>query len=246
MPRSEFRLAAGPAVAPAVRSRASIGTTVAIMQPSTFRLTLSAVHRRERVCGFGHGFSFSSGEVTRGAGTIRADTLDGMSAEAWVAATAVVVSVIALLVAAGQTSKANGIADDARREAERANVLAKAALDIQKRIDDRAAEYRDVRWEGSWETGPDIDHQMGFALKNVGTTRAARVTLIIEVRYSEEVFTFDSIEPGEGRIVVVKGQTVDEFRESQEMELRPPFRVHWTSPLGHAQEESFERSSLFG
>ncbi|MGI6878821.1 hypothetical protein [Microbacterium sp. gxy059] len=179
-----------------------------------------------------------------GAGKTSADTLGGMSAEAWVAVVAVIVAVAALGVSWWQGHAANATAREAREEAARANEYAAKAntiaeradareadsLRLQKRIDARAAEFRDVRWKGIHERKEDGWY---FRLENVGLSSAENVTLVVDTEPKGIVMQlFGELHPGD--------KWEPKTREAEDADDHPEYldgwRVYWSSPLGHADK----------
>lgn len=148
-----------------------------------------------------------------------------------VAVLAAVAAVVAALYAGG----ANRRADEANRTAEK-------ALDLQSRIDAREREFREVEWD--CEYALDDAENVVFRVTNVGHTDACQVTVIFwsPDGTHEIVRTLGDIAVGAHADVGVKtemrGQSAVElllFRDTH-------WRVHWSSPLGHA--ETFTYSGL--
>ncbi|GAA3756160.1 hypothetical protein GCM10022240_06290 [Microbacterium kribbense] len=139
--------------------------------------------------------------------------------------------VIAVVAAAAAVALAF-YAWGANTRADRANRMTAEALDLQKRIDARAAEFSDVRWEGSHH----LENQDGwvFTLRHRGLTSAANVTLVVDTEPRSQIFELGTIEADEDRDVVT-----GPYRELKVREYgtKVPWRVFWTSPLGTASKQ---------
>lgn len=146
-----------------------------------------------------------------------------------------VVAALALIASFASALYALG----ANRRADEANRTAKAALDLQSRIDEREREYRDVDWTADW------DEQTGFALANSGLTDATHVTLIMRGFHGAERHDLGDIPAGGSVAVesVAAAAWIDENKQS--MPLSPPYLVHWSSPLGVAEQREVPSRSLY-
>lgn len=138
-----------------------------------------------------------------------------------------VVAVIALFVAGG------------------ANARAKDANDLQKRIDDRSREFRDVRWRAGMQLSDDGSHTV-FTLANHGLTDAQNVVVVIE--YSDrprEHYKLGTIEAGQWKPVESEGLQGWRAATAEAMPIHPAFTVHWWSPLGTADEYTSWEGTIF-
>lgn len=154
---------------------------------------------------------------------------------------ALVVAILAMAAAGASALIAKG----ANTRADTANARAREALDLQKRIDDREREFRDVRWRGSVERhhgdGPDE-----FRLANEGLTQAESVVLVIE--YSDrprEDYHLGTVGAGEWKGVRSEGLAGWMSAVVVSMPVYPGFTVHWSSPLGQVQEEFHGERQIF-
>lgn len=161
-----------------------------------------------------------------------------------------VAAVAGTLVAAGAlvvAVRANRRADVANAQSAEANERAREALDLQRLIDERAREFRDVRWELKVDRDWSGGRFTGVSFRNVGLTPAHNATFIIEVEgwATVDVFTADEVQPGyaAGFISNATAFWMDKYDDA--MPSHPPFRVHWSSPLGNVEERAHEGDGLF-
>jgi hypothetical protein len=109
---------------------------------------------------------------------------------------------------------------------------ARDALRLQRRIDARAREFREVSWEGTFDRiAPGAD-DWKFRVTNTGLTWAEGVTLVVEFEPAEK-FDLGAIEPGESRSVEVGGGGAWQAANGNHLPVRPGFRIYWSSPEGH-------------
>lgn len=152
---------------------------------------------------------------------------------------AFVVSVLAALVAvwmAFLARAANQRADEANRQAE-------AALDHEKRLDEREREFRSVSWRGHLATPPD--GPVTFELINGGLTEARDVVLVVHESHLGEAarFDFERISGGERKSVELTYRS--EAHTRRDIGWNPAYTVHWVSPLGHASRVENPESNVF-
>lgn len=152
-----------------------------------------------------------------------------------------VTAIVATIIAGGSVwiaLVANGHSAAANREAAVANSRASQALALQKEIDDRAREFRDVEWTGTWVPEADMNVPQ-FRLSNIGLTTAESVTLILTVPSNErQHWSLGTIEPGDYRDIEF-GAAVAAGAVAALMAHRLlPFAVHWSSPRGQAAQSS--------
>ncbi|MCK2032198.1 hypothetical protein [Microbacterium sp. KSW4-4] len=150
-----------------------------------------------------------------------------------------VVAVLAVVAAGASVLYARG----ANSRADEANRTAEKALDLQARADAREREFREVRWEAGYDL--DDRERPVFRLTNVGHTDAHSVSLLLATPGRREtLFTLGNVGAGGSAQVVL---TDDETQRSI-VELMiltaDPWRVHWSSPLGHAEEYQYPGSPV--
>jgi|SRR6478736_6629179 len=117
-----------------------------------------------------------------------------------------------------------------------ANARAKDALDLQKRIDAREREFRDVTWSLSWSPWTGPSEKPALQLTNSGLTTATNVTLMITLPSSQQALRVGTIEPGETRTLEVEYDRPGPAHNHIELIRDPAYRLHWSSPLGHPDE----------
>lgn len=142
--------------------------------------------------------------------------------------------VVAVLAAVGAVVAAL-YAGGANRRADEANRTAAKALDLQSRIDAREREFREVMWTCDYEL--DADENIVFRVKNTGHTDARQATVVFWAPGGthEIMRNIGDIPAGAFADASVetemKGQTAVEVLLLQDT----AYRVHWSSPLGHAE-----------
>jgi len=153
-----------------------------------------------------------------------------------------VVAVLAVVAAGASALYARG----ANARADTANSRATDALDLQRVIDARDREFRDVRWELHVERNTQNARFTDARLVNVGLTEAQDITLVVESKTSSEAIAIASLQPGE--FAVVRSTSAATWFEENEkyMPLTPQFRVHWSSPLGQSSESCHDGKVFFG
>ncbi|MGV2983799.1 hypothetical protein ACNPNP_08825 [Microbacterium sp. AGC85] len=166
------------------------------------------------------------------------------SVSAWLGAIGGAVGAIGGVGAWIVAIRANGRSERANGLAESANDTAAKAFDLQARVDARAQEFRDVRWEGAYvEVSPD---QGVFRLTNVGHTVACDVTIVLDPAESgdtERVWHFDRVEPTQhedGPLGAQKDDVLDQY-----IRTRAGFEVHWISPMGASGQYSQRGQQIF-
>ncbi|MGC0371220.1 hypothetical protein [Microbacterium sp. SLBN-111] len=159
-------------------------------------------------------------------------------------------AVVGTLIAAGAlvtAGRANRRADIANAQSAEANDRAREALDLQRRIDERAREFTDVRWEikvdSSWSGG----RYTGVSFRNVGLTSARDATFVIEVEgwATPDVLTAEEVLPGYAAGFTSKAAAFWMDKNDDLVPLHPPFRVHWSSPLGNVVERHHDGATIF-
>ena len=133
--------------------------------------------------------------------------------------------------------RANRRADRANTLVDEANSTAKAALDLQARIDEREREYRDVVLWGEWANRPGGDElEAVFVVRNDGLTTACSVTLALSHNGIRECHDLGDIYAQEEVRVTISSDTwIDENgreRIDQRVFDRTGYRLHWSSLLG--------------
>lgn len=126
----------------------------------------------------------------------------------------------------------------------------------QEAIDARSREFRDVVWKGEWAMGTMVPE---LRLTNVGTTVANEVVLSIGVPGEAKNKRFPVVRPGE-TVAFDPDSPIHRLRATNDKELLAswgrksptvadasarPWRVHWTSDLGHAQWHTDHGRQLF-
>ncbi|MEW1706973.1 hypothetical protein AB0230_07000 [Microbacterium sp. NPDC089190] len=159
-------------------------------------------------------------------------------------------AVAGTLIAAGAlivAGRANRRADVANAQAAVANDRAQEALDLQRRIDERAREFTDVRWEIDVDSAWSGGRFTGVAFRNVGLTPARDVTFVVEVDGwgTADVLTAEEVLPGYKAGFTSEAAAFWMDKNHDLVPLHPPFRVHWSSPLGNVVERHHEAKSIF-
>lgn len=156
---------------------------------------------------------------------------------------AFVVAVLAVLAAGASAFYARG----ANSRADTANERAGEALDLQRRIDERAGEFTDVRWEirvdSEWSGG----RYTGVSFHNVGLTPARKVTFVIEVEgwAIADILEVDEVLPGHGTGFNSDAAAMWMEKNDDLEPQHPPFLVHWSSPLGNVMQRSYDGECLY-
>ncbi|MEV8360295.1 hypothetical protein [Microbacterium sp. NPDC076895] len=143
-----------------------------------------------------------------------------------------IVAVLATAAAALSLLYARG----ANRRADVANARAEEALDLQRRIDEREREFRDVQWAISWSPWTKQTEKPAVQLTNAGLTTATNVTLVLTLPTMQQVLNVGTVEPGETRTLDIEYPKVGPAHDHIELIRDPLWRVHWSSPLGHPDE----------
>lgn len=155
---------------------------------------------------------------------------------------ALLVAVLAMGAAVASALYARG----ANARADVANERATEALDLQRRIDERAREFVDVDWKLEVDRDWSGGRFTGVAFRNIGLTPAHDVTFVIDLpEFATEVFKSDAVNPGyaAGFISDATGWWMEKNRPS--VPEHPPFRVHWSSPLGNVDDRGYEGKGIF-
>jgi len=147
-----------------------------------------------------------------------------------------VVAVLAALAAGASSLYALG----ANRRADTANERANDALDLQKRIDAREREFRDVTWSGAWVS--DSSGTPVFRVSNRGLTTACSVTIVYSYNALRYVESVGDLEPSAYVDLAPETAAADEIVLELMLRVNAAFRVHWSSPLGQA--DSYESAGL--
>ncbi|MBZ4485826.1 hypothetical protein LQ938_10410 [Microbacterium sp. cx-55] len=158
---------------------------------------------------------------------------------ALVAVVAVVVAVAAnrrASTANALAAKANGIAEAANRIAVAANLRADEAHDLQRLVDDREREFRDVSWRVSWSPWEHESGMPALQLTNTGLTPARQVTLVIILPRSQQAIDVGDVAPDQTRTLAIQYGRPGPAHQHIELIRDPVYRIHWSSPLGHPEE----------
>lgn len=151
---------------------------------------------------------------------------------AWIGAIGGVIGGIGAVGAWIVAIRANGRAAEANR-------TSREALDLQSRIDQREREYRNVEWTATH------DRSGGFTLTNSGLTDATQVTLVMRNFAGSERHDLGDI-PAQSSVSVQSAAAAAWMREAESsMPLSPPYFVHWSSPLGVADQREMPKQALF-
>lgn len=150
-----------------------------------------------------------------------------MDVSDWLAIGAVVIAFLALIVSW------------------RGHALAKKGADLQQQIDARGREYQEVTWGVGTDRPIGDDRVEMLRLSNHGVTAAENVTVVIRYDHDSEKLELGAIPSGKAKAVPSARLRawMDEKREY--MPLAPAVTVHWTSPLGNAQQVYFPPTTLF-
>lgn len=121
---------------------------------------------------------------------------------------------------------------------------AREALRLQRQIDARAREFREVSWEGTFDRiAPGAD-EWQINVTNTGLTRAEGVTLVVEFDQAEK-YDLGAVDPGQTRSVQVGGGDAWYSAGRSRMPVRPGFRIYWSSPEGHPDRAHHPVIQLF-
>lgn len=122
--------------------------------------------------------------------------------------------------AASQKQAADALTDQ--------SATAKRAHDLEARREARAAEFRDVAWQGKW----DYDgNDPVFRVSNTGLTVAEHVTAVVTRPDRHRVSgKLGTVQPGDSVTFHAGAETTDAF--TLLLFTDSPFSVHWVSPLG--------------
>ncbi|WP_454117854.1 hypothetical protein [Microbacterium lacticum] len=143
-----------------------------------------------------------------------------------------IVSALAVAAAAWSLFYAWG----ANRRADVANARAEEALDLQRRIDEREREFRDVHWGISWSPWTKPTEKPAVQLTNAGLTTARNVTLVLTLPTMQQALNVGTVEPGETRTLDIDYPKLGPAHDHIELIRDPLWRIHWSSPLGHPDE----------
>lgn len=143
-----------------------------------------------------------------------------------------IVAIVAVVAALASALYAHG----ANKRADVANQRASEALDLQRRIDERAREFRDVIWVFAWSPWSEPGGPPLLDLTNGGLTTAVDVTLVIVLPSGQQAIHVGTVGPGETRMVEVNYAKPGPAHDHIELIRDPLFRLHWSSPLGHASD----------
>jgi hypothetical protein len=119
-----------------------------------------------------------------------------------------------------------------------------ASLGLQRQIDARQREFRDVRWETHMGVNHASPNGWTFRVTNSGLTPAHNVTLVIELD-PDELHQCGNLAPGEGRDVFPSGAQHWHEAHRTFMPVTPGHIVHWSSPAGEADKVRFSPNLLF-
>ena len=121
---------------------------------------------------------------------------------------------------------------------------AREALRLQRQIDARAREFREVSWEATFDRVDPGAADWAFMVTNTGLTRAEGVTLVIEVDPAEK-HDLGAVDPGQSQSVRVGGGNAWHTSNRSHMPVRPEFRIYWSSPKGHPDDARHPVVQLF-
>lgn len=150
-----------------------------------------------------------------------------------------IATLVAALVAMGAlvvAIRANRRADAANAHAAEANAQAAEALALQHQVDARAREFRDVTWAMGWSPWTPADCPPQLQLRNGGTTHARAVTVLLSTPTHQELLTAGDIDAGDVVLMDVHDGKLGPGGNHIELVRDAIYRVHWTSPLGFAEE----------
>jgi hypothetical protein len=117
-----------------------------------------------------------------------------------------------------------------------ANRRAADALELQRSIDAREREFRDVSWGLSWSPWTRADETPSLQLSNLGLTTAVDVTLVLLLPTMQQAIHVGTVEPGETRTVEIAYSKTGPAQEHVELIRDPIYRLQWSSPLGQPDE----------
>lgn len=152
------------------------------------------------------------------------------------------------LTDAGKADKARERAENAEAKAvaaqeasaealAEANRIAADAGELLRKQDEREREYRDVEWRAMYDARAG-----GFKLLNVGVTDAIGVTLVLRGFQGGERYDLGDI-PSQGCAVVDSAAAAVWMEENEDRTpIAPPYVVHWSSPLGVAEQREAPES----
>ena len=126
---------------------------------------------------------------------------------------------------------------EANSIAQQAKDLVQQDLDLERQRDERLREYRDVEWAGGWDIDIPDSQPPTFALKNVGTTVACSVTVVLLLPQGRQRFELGDVEPDRYAHAVMRDTEMRGPITSAAMGRHDmDFIVHWTSPAGEPSE----------
>jgi len=135
--------------------------------------------------------------------------------------------VVALLAA--------GVAVWAVIVAHSANGRAREANDLQRRIDERAREYCDVEWDAPLAVPDSSDSPPALRLKNIGSTDAKDVLLILAIAGRRRTLRAGDIDAGQFGDVLIPDVPEDiagALGAAVFNQFEFGYTLHWSSPLG--------------
>lgn len=122
-----------------------------------------------------------------------------------------------------------------------ANRIARTALEIESRVDERQREFRAVEWDAVVVADKT---PLEFELRNVGDTPAVSVTIVLHLGKERETHALGDIAAKTDAKL-----TSDKFdawmTEAFDHEVvNPGYRVHWSSPLGQVSDVTMPRRTV--
>ncbi len=134
--------------------------------------------------------------------------------------------------------KSNAIASAANQLADAANKRADEAHDLQRRIDEREREFRDVTWSIGWSPWEHPTGMPAVEVSNTGLTAARQVTLVVVLPRGQQAIEVGDVGPGETRTFAIQYGRRGPAHKHIELIRDVKYRLHWSSPLGHPDEVS--------
>jgi hypothetical protein len=121
----------------------------------------------------------------------------------------------------------------ANSRSKEANRIARNALEIESRVDERQREFRAVEWDAIVMAD---ETPLEFELRNTGDTPAVSVTIVLHLGKERETHELGNIAAKSGA-KVTSDKFVAWMTEAFDHEVvNPGYRVHWSSPLGQVSD----------
>ena len=114
-----------------------------------------------------------------------------------------------------------------------ANRIARNALEIESRVDERQREFRAVDWDAVVTAD---EESLVFELRNVGDTPAVSVTIVLQLGKERDTHALGDISP-KASVKVTSDNFAAWMTGALEHDfVHPGYRVHWSSPLGQVSD----------